>query len=121
MAPERELMDGKTSIHGGTTSRRIRGLILQIQKYGCLSSFRSLSWKVFFPSGTEEFAGTRCVLRERDNAIVALTGGRCRGAPGRRCRRGRKAAPTRMALGDKVRVRADTVDPMRTRVEFALS
>ncbi len=68
----------------------------------------------------EEFAGTRCVLRERDHAIVALPSGSGRGAPGARRSRGAKPRQLEWHLGDKVRVRAERIDPMRKRVEFAL-
>jgi len=50
----------------------------------------------------EEFAGERCFFRERDRMIVTQ-GGRAV------CR-----------LGDRVRVRADRIDPFVRRVEFAL-
>jgi hypothetical protein len=58
------------------------------------------------------------VLRERDHAIVALPGGGGRGAAGGR--RGAKPRQLEWHLGDKVRVRAERIDPMRKRVEFAL-
>ena len=94
--------------------------------------------RIGFPIGAlEEFAGARCVLRERDHVIVALAGGggagRGRGtrSSGSRVVSGRATAassPGRGAkprqlewhLGDKVRVRAERIDPMRKRVEFAL-
>ena len=55
----------------------------------------------------EEFARERCLYRERDHALVTQRGRS--GVPGRAWR-----------LGDRVRVRADRIDPMRRRVEFAL-
>jgi hypothetical protein len=54
--------------------------------------------------------------------MVALSGGEGRrGAPG--AGRGRGAKPKELAwhLGDKVRVRAERIDPMRRRVEFAIA
>ena len=101
-------------------------------------------------SALEEAANARCVYRERDHAIIALlqSGGRRsasgsrqgRGASGSLLVKGRpssdspqgRAAPAPPAgrgakpvklewhLGDRVRVRAERIDPMRKRVEFAL-
>jgi ribonuclease R len=101
-------------------------------------------------SALEEAANARCVYRDRDHAIIALlqSGGR-RSASGSRQGRGasgsllvkgrpssdssqggpatappagRGAKPVKLEwhLGDKVRVRAERIDPMRKRVEFAL-
>jgi len=50
----------------------------------------------------EDTTGERCLFRERDRAIVAERGKR------------------RWRLGDRVRVRADRIDHLRHRVEFAL-
>jgi hypothetical protein len=64
----------------------------------------------------EDAAGARCMYREQDHAIVAL------GGP-ERSRSGRGAAKSRQrrwGLGDSVKVRAERIDPMRHRVEFAL-
>ena len=60
----------------------------------------------------EEFTGQRCVYRERDHAIVAepFRDSRGRGRP----------RPPYFRLGDRVRVRAERIDPFRHRVEFAL-
>jgi hypothetical protein len=44
-----------------------------------------------------------------------------RGRPGARHGRGSKAKPMEWHLGDRVRVRAERIDPMRKRVEFALA
>ena len=68
------------------------------------------------PGGAfEEMAQARCVYREQDHAIVAVLGGE--GRP-----RGRRRQVNALAwkLGDRVRVRAERIDPMRRRVEFAL-
>ena len=48
----------------------------------------------------EELTGERLFYRERDHALVAG--------------RGRKT----WRLGDRIRVRADRIDPLRRRVEF---
>src|SRR6266850_1922635 len=85
-----------------------------IRRYPDLIVHRILKWAL------DQFAGTRCVLRERDHAIVALPGGGGRGAPGAGRSRGAKPRQLEWHLGDKVRVRAERIDPMRERVEFAL-
>ena len=136
---ERELKDWKTAQfmeqHLGD---EYEGLIISVQKYGCFVELFEVFVEGFLPIGAlEEFAGARCVLRERDHVIVALAGGggagRGRGtrSSGSRVVSGRATAaspPGRGAkprqlewhLGDKVRVRAERIDPMRKRVEFAL-
>jgi ribonuclease R len=53
----------------------------------------------------EEETGERCVYRERDHAIVSGHGGHTRV----------------WRLGDRVRVLADRIDPIRRRVEFSLA
>jgi ribonuclease R len=120
---ERELMDWKTAQfmeeHLGD---EYDGLIISVQKYGCFVELFEVFVEGLLPiSAVEEFAGTRCVLRERDHAIVALAsaaGGR--GSRGSRGSRGTKPRQLEWHLGDKVRVRAERIDPMRKRVEFAL-
>ena len=64
----------------------------------------------------EDAAGTRCTYREHDHAIVAV-GGSERSRSGRG---GGKSKQRMWTLGDRVRVRAERIDPMRHRVEFAL-
>src|SRR6266852_5935940 len=101
-------------------------------------------------SALEEAANARCVYRERDHAVIALLqSGSRRSASGSRQGRGasgsllvkgrpssdspqgraapappagRGAKPVKLEwhLGDKVRVRAERIDPMRKRVEFVL-
>jgi ribonuclease R len=101
------------------------GLIISVQKYGCFVELFEVFVEGLLPiNALEEFAGVRCVLRERDHAIVALPGGgggrRVRGAQGSRRSSGAKPRQLEWHLGDKVRVRAERIDPMRKRVEFAL-
>ena len=149
---ERELMDWKTAqFMEAHLGEEYDGLIISVQKYGCFVELFEVFVEGLLPiSALEEFAGARCVLRERDHAIVALAGPgggrgssrshrersasssvRAGGASGSRLVSGRApgaSAPGRGAkprqlewhLGDKVRVRAERIDPMRKRVEFAL-
>jgi ribonuclease R len=119
---ERELMDWKTAqFMEEHLGEEYDGLIISVQKYGCFIELFEVFVEGLLPIGAlEEFAGTRCVSRERDHAIVALPGGGGRGAPGARRSRGAKPRQLEWRHGDKVRVRAERIDPMRKRVEFAL-
>ena len=120
---ERELMDWKTAqFMEEHLGEEYDALIISVQKYGCFVELFEVFVEGLLPVGAlEEFANARCVYRERDHAIVALAsqGGRP-GTAGARRGRGAKARPLEWHLGDKVRVRAERIDPMRRRVEFAL-
>jgi ribonuclease R len=115
---ERELRDWKTAQfmeeHLGD---EYEGLIISVQKYGCFVELFEVFVEGLLPiNAFEEAAGTRCLYREQDHAIVAV------GGP-ERSRSGRGAAKSkqrRWGLGDRVKVRAERIDPMRHRVEFAL-
>jgi len=115
---ERELRDWKTSQfmeqHLGD---EYEGLIISVQKYGCFVELMEVFVEGLLPmAAIEDAAGTRCIHREHEHAIVADTG--------HDQRRGRGATPKSKQrswkLGDRVRVRAERIDPMRHRVEFAL-
>jgi ribonuclease R len=125
---ERELMDWKTAqFMEQHLGEEYDALIISVQKYGCFVELFEVFVEGLLPiNALEEAAGTRVVFREGDHAIVSAPGGaadsprggRRRNAPGR----GRGAKPKQLtwSLGDKVRVRAERIDPMRKRVEFAL-
>jgi ribonuclease R len=120
---ERELMDWKTAqFMEAHLGEEYDALIISIQKFGCFVELFEVFVEGLLPvNALEEFAGARCVYRERDHAMVALSGqGGRRGGPGVRHGRGSKAKPMEWHLGDRVRVRAERIDPMRKRVEFAL-
>ena len=96
-------------------------LIISVQKFGCFVELFEVFVEGLVPIGAlEDFAGARCVYRERDHAIVALASRDGRGTSGSRRGRGTKPKEVGWHLGDKVRVRAERIDPMRKRVEFAL-
>jgi ribonuclease R len=120
---ERELMDWKTAqFMEAHLGEEYDALIISIQKFGCFVELFEVFVEGLLPvNALEEFAGARCVYRERDHAMVALSGqGGRRDGPGVRHGRGSKAKPMEWHLGDRVRVRAERIDPMRKRVEFAL-
>jgi len=115
---ERELRDWKTAQfmeeHLGD---EYEGLIISVQKYGCFVELFEVFVEGLLPiSAMEDAAGARCVYREHDHAIVAVGGSE-------RSRSGRGAAKAKQrkwGLGDRVKVRAERIDPMRHRVELAL-
>src|ERR1700676_5209707 len=111
---ERELMDWKTAqFMEEHLGEEYDGLIISVQKYGCFVELFEVFVEGLLPVGAlEEFAGTRCVLRERDHAIVAMPGGGGRGAPSAHRSRGAKPRQLESHLGEKVRVRAERIDPM---------
>jgi ribonuclease R len=121
---ERELMDWKTAqFMEQHLGEEYEALIISVQKFGCFVELFEVFVEGLLPiNALEDAAGTRVVFRERDHAMVALSGGEGRrGAVG--SRRGRGAKPKELAwhLGDRVRVRAERIDPMRRRVEFAIA
>jgi ribonuclease R len=102
-AAERELMEWKTAqFMESHLGEEYEALIISVQKFGFFVELVEI-----FVEGLvsidrlEEVTGMRCTFRERDHVIVAepYRGGR---------------------LGDRVRVRAERIDPMRHRVEFSL-
>jgi ribonuclease R len=114
---ERELISWKTAQfmeqHLGD---EYDALIISVQKYGCFVELFDEFVEGLVPvSAFEEAAGTRCLYRERDHAIVSVPGGESR-----RSGRRRQSQPQSWKLGDRIRVRAERIDPMRRRVEFAL-
>ncbi|HEV7510954.1 MAG TPA: RNB domain-containing ribonuclease [Candidatus Acidoferrum sp.] len=126
-AAERELMDWKTAqFMEQHLGEEYDALIISVQKYGCFVELFEVFVEGLLPiSALEEAAGTRVVFREADHAIASLPGGaesarggRRRNTPGRG--RGTKPRQFTWSLGDQVRVRAERIDPMRKRVEFAL-
>jgi ribonuclease R len=109
---ERELMDWKTSqFMESHLGEEYDALIISVQKFGFFVELIEL-----FVEGLvgidrlEETTGQRCVYRERDHSIVTEPHGRSRTDTARRT----------FSLGDRVRVRAERIDPLRHRVEFSL-
>jgi ribonuclease R len=108
---ERELMEWKTAqFMESHLGEEYDALIVSVQKFGLFVELVEI-----FVEGLvsidrlEEFTGQKCVYRDRDHSIVAEPH---RGSRGGRSRRA-------FRLGDRVRVRAERIDPFRHRVEFA--
>ena len=108
-AAERELMDWKTAqFMESHLGEEYDALVISVQKFGFFVELMEVFVEGLVPiNALEEFTGQRCLYRERDQAIVAQP---ARGA-------GRSRA---WRLGERVRVRADRIDPIRRRVEFSL-
>src|SRR6204780_2303248 len=110
-AAERELMEWKTAqFMESHLGEEYEALIISVQKFGFL-----LDLGEFFVGGLvsvdrlEEFTAQRCAYRDRDHAIVCESH---RGSRG-------KSAQVIFHLGDRIRVRAERIDPFRHRVEFS--
>lgn len=106
-AAERELMDWKTAQfmeqHLGD---EYEALVISVVKFGFFVELFDIFVEGLVPiNALEEFSGLRCQFRESDRSIVA-EGPRGRGMSFR--------------LGDRVRVRAERIDSVNKRVEFAL-
>jgi ribonuclease R len=119
---ERELMDWKTAqFMEEHLGEEYDGLITSVQKFGCFVELFEVFVEGLLPiNALEEATGARCVYREKDHAIVAMpSSDKRKGGAGR----GRGAKPKELVWqhGDRVRVRAERIDPMRRRVEFALA
>ncbi|HKS82898.1 MAG TPA: RNB domain-containing ribonuclease [Candidatus Acidoferrales bacterium] len=108
---ERELMDWKTAqFMESHLGEEYEALIISVQKFGFFVELMEI-----FVEGLvgidrlEEATGQRCVFRERDHTIVT--------EPHRGGRSSGKGKAFR--LGDRIRVRAERIDPFRNRVEFS--
>ncbi len=112
-AAERELMEWKTAqFMESHLGEEYSALIISVQKFGFFVELVEI-----FVEGLvsidrlEEFTGQRCAYHDRDHSIVC--------EPHRGSRRGGVARRT-FRLGDRVRVKAERIDPFRHRVEFSL-
>jgi ribonuclease R len=111
-AAERELLDWKTAqFMEGHLGEEYEALIISVQKFGFFVELIDL-----FVEGLvgidrlEELTGQRAVYRERDHAIVTEPYRGSRGPEPRRT----------FSLGDRLRVRAERIDPFSHRVEFSV-
>jgi ribonuclease R len=112
---ERELKDWKTAqFMEDHLGDEYDALIISVQKYGCFVELLEIFVEGLLPIGAlEEAAGARVMHREREHSFVSVPGKEGGG-------RGKKLMPLVWKLGDRIRVRAERIDPMRHRVEFAL-
>ena len=139
-AAERELLDWKTAqFMEQHLGEEYEGLIISVQKFGVFVELAEVFVEGLLPlAALEDAAGGRCIYREFDHSIVALSGGSTMAyadprkdrhkskrndgsSPEAQKGRGAKPQPQRAwHLGDPVHVRAERIDPIRKRVEFAL-
>jgi ribonuclease R len=100
---ERELMDWKTAqFMESHLGEEYDALVISVQKFGFFVELMEIFVEGLVPINVlEELTGDRCFFRERDHSIATA--------------RGKRA----WRLGDRIRVRADRIDPMRRRVEFS--
>jgi ribonuclease R len=110
-AAERELIEWKTAqFMESHLGEEYEALIISVQKFGFFVELTEIFVEGLVPiDRLEESTGLRCTYRERDHVIVAEPHRSSRGAARRIFR-----------LGDVVSVRAERIDPLRRRVEFAL-
>jgi ribonuclease R len=110
---ERELMEWKTAqFMESRLGDEFDALITSVQKFGFFVELMEIFVEGLVPiNRLEEQVGERCVYRERDHAIVATP----------TSQRGRSGRGREWHLGDRVRVIAERIDPLRHRVEFVLA
>ena len=115
-AAERELMDWKTAQYmEGHLGEEYEALIISVQKFGFFVELIDVFVEGLVPIDRLEAAfGGHFSYRESGHAIVAES-------PRSRRSRGSSADSRReFTLGEKVRVRAERIDPLRNRVEFSV-
>ena len=108
---ERELMEWKTAqFMESHLGEEYDALIISVQKFGFFVELVDIFVEgLVSVDRLEEFTAQRCAYRDRDHAIVCEPH---RGSRG-------KSAQVIFHLGDRIRVRAERIDPFRHRVEFS--
>ncbi len=111
---ERELMEWKTAQYMEShLGDEYDALVISVQKFGFfVELFDVFVEGLVGIDSLEQFTGGKCLYRERDHVIVC--------EPERRAKVQGRAAQRLFRLGDRVRVRAERIDPFRHRVEFAV-
>jgi exoribonuclease R len=109
-------------------------LIISVQKFGFFVELTEIFVEGIVPiTRIEELTGEQVFYRERDHAIVSGSGGGHRGAgpspigASHKKKSGQGTSQSQQTnrgqniwkLGDRIRVRAERIDPIRRRVEFS--
>jgi ribonuclease R len=124
---ERELMAWKTAqFMEQHLGEEYDALIISVQKFGFFVELTEIFVEGIVPiDRIEELTGEQVFYRERDHAIVSGSGhGQSRQSAsrdsGKKSKSGRGAPRGEHVwkLGDRIRVRAERIDPIRRRVEF---
>ena len=124
---ERELMAWKTAqFMEQHLGEEYDALIISVQKFGFFVELMEIFVEGLVPiTRIEELTGEQVFYRERDHAIVSGSGGGHGHRPspreaGHKKKSGRGARAEHVwKLGDRIRVRAERIDPIRRRVEFS--
>ena len=129
---ERELMAWKTAqFMEQHLGEEYDALIISVQKFGFFVELMEIFVEGIVPiTRIEELTGEQVFYRERDHAIVSGSGGGPRSASRNakqkpKSGRGDRGSPQSnrgehvWKLGDRIRVRAERIDPIRRRVEFS--
>src|SRR5882672_7275126 len=129
---ERELMAWKTAqFMEQHLGEECDALIISVQKFGFFVELMEIFVEGIVPiTRIEELTGEQVFYRERDHAIVSGSGGGQRSASRNakeKPKSGRAARGSSRSdrgaqvwkLGDRIRVRAERIDPLRRRVEFS--
>ncbi len=129
---ERELMAWKTAqFMEQHLGEEYDALIISVQKFGFFVELMEIFVEGIVPiTRIEELTGEQVFYRERDHAIVSGSGGGQRSGSRdakQKPKSGRAAQGSLRSnrgehvwkLGDRIRVRAERIDPLRRRVEFA--
>jgi ribonuclease R len=123
---ERELMAWKTAqFMEQHLGEEYDALIISVQKFGFFVELTEIFVEGMVPiDRIAELTGEHVFYREQDHAIVSGSGHAQRApshAPGKKKKSGRGSAQAGhiWKLGDRIRVRAERIDPIRRRVEFS--
>jgi len=128
---ERELMAWKTAqFMEQHLGEEYDALIISVQKFGFFVELTEIFVEGMVPiNRIEELTGEQAFYRERDHAIVSGSGGPRSGSRDsgqkKKSGRGDRNSPRSgrgenvYKLGDRIRVRAERIDPLRRRVEFS--
>jgi ribonuclease R len=124
---ERELMAWKTAqFMEQHLGEEYDALIISVQKFGFFVELMEIFVEGLVPiTRIEELTGEQVFYRERDHAIVSGSGGGHghRPVPREASHKKKSGRGTRgehvWKLGDRIRVRAERIDPIRRRVEFS--
>jgi ribonuclease R len=123
---ERELMAWKTAqFMEQHLGEEYDALIISVQKFGFFVELTEIFVEGMVPiDRIEELTGEHVFYREQDHAIVSGSGHAQRPAPhepGKKKKSGRGSSHAGHVwrLGDRIRVRAERIDPIRRRVEFS--
>ena len=126
---ERELMAWKTAqFMEQHLGEEYEALIISVQKFGFFVELTEIFVEGMVPiDRIQELTGEHVFYREQDHAIVSGSGHAQRASShesGKKKKSGRGSSRSAGAghvwkLGDRIRVRAERIDPIRRRVEFS--